>query len=107
MRHKNEETFRRNAQLYTGKTNNLQIGTRVWYLAPRRVKNKKASITDQWVGPYKVIKKISEVLIDIKPADYHGPTKTCHMSRIMPCAGNSTTKKRLPKNLNLDDKGDD
>ena len=35
MRHKNEATFRRNAQLYTGKTNNVQIGTRVWYLAPR------------------------------------------------------------------------
>ena len=107
MRHKNEAVFRRNAQLYTGKTNNLQLGTKVWYLAPRKLKNKKASITDAWIGPYKVIKKISEVLIDIKPADYHGPTITCHMSRIMPCAGNNTTKQRLPKNLNLDDQGDE
>lgn len=82
MRQKNDATFRRNAQLYTGKTNDIQVGTRVWYLAPRKVKQKKTGITDQWVGPYKVIKKISEVLIDIKPADYHGPTITCHMSHV-------------------------
>ena len=29
------------------------------------------------------------------------------MSRIMPCAGNNTTKQRLLKNLNLDDQGDE
>ena len=58
MRYKNEAVFRRNASLYSGKTNDVQIETRVLYLAPRRVKNKKASITDQWVGPYKVTRKV-------------------------------------------------
>ena len=45
--------------------------------------------------------------MDITPADYKGPTITCHMSRVMPCVGNSTTKQRIPKNLNLDDQGDE
>ena len=107
VRNKNNAVIRRNAQLYSGKTNNIAIGTRVWYLAPRKIKGKPGKITDSWLGPFKVVKKPTEVLVDIKPADYRGPTITTHMSRIIPCSDRPTTKQRVPNRVRLDDQGDE
>ena len=107
VRQKNNAVIKRNAQLYSGKLNEIAIGTRVWYLAPRKIQGKPGKITDSWIGPFKVIKKPTEVLVDIKPADYRGPTITTHMSRIIPCSDKPTTKQRIPNRVQLDDQGDE
>ena len=107
VRGKNEALIRRNAQLYTGKENKLGVGTRVWYLAPRKVKGKPNKITDQWVGPFKIVNKPNAVLVEITPADYSGPTITSHMARVVPCSDTPTSKQRIPKRLQVDDQGDE
>ena len=107
VRNKNNAVIRRNAQLYSGKTNHIGIGTRVWYLAPRKIKGKPVKITDQWIGPFKVISKPTAVLVEISPADYNGPTIVTHMARIIPCSNVQTTKQRIPNRIQLDDQGDE
>ena len=107
IRKKNNAVIKRNAQLYSGKINDIKIGTRVWYLAPRKIQGKPTKITDAWIGPYKVKRKPTEVLVDIAPADYRGPTITTHMSRIMPCSTTATTKQRIPNKVQLNDQGDE
>ena len=107
VRNKNNAVIKRNAQLYSGKKNEMEIGSRVWYLAPRKVKSKPSKLTDQWVGPFKVIGKPAAVLLELSPADYSGPTITTHMARVIPCSDVPTTKQRIPKTVNLDDQGDE
>ena len=107
VRNKNQAVIRRNAQLYSGKTNEIQIGTKVWYLAPRKVKGKPMKITDQWMGPFKVTGKPTPVLVEITPSDYEGPTITTHMARITPCSAVQSSKQRVPNRINIDDQGDE
>ena len=94
VRNKNNAVIKRNAQLYSGKTNHIEIGTRVWYLAPRKIKKKPLKITDRWTGPFRVISKPTAVLVEISPADYNGPTIITHMARIIPCSNVQTTASR-------------
>ena len=69
VRNKNNAVIKRNAQLYTGKACQIEVGTRVWYLAPRKVPRKPMKLTDQWIGPFKVLSKPTAVLVEISPAD--------------------------------------
>ena len=107
VRNKNQAVIRRNAQLYTGKTNELDIGTNVWYLAPRKIKGKPMKITDQWMGPFKITGKPTPVLVEITPSDYEGPTITTHMARITPCSPVGLRKQRIPNKITIDDQGDE
>ena len=107
VRNKNQAVIKRNAQLYTGKTNELEVGTNVWYLAPRKVKGKPMKITDQWMGPFKITGKPTPVLVEITPSDYEGPTITTHMARVTPCSSVRGNKQRIPNKINLDDRGDE
>ena len=107
VRNKNEAVIRRNTQLYTGKTNELKIGSKVWYLAPRKIKGKPMKITDQWMGPFKITGKPTPVLVEITPNDYEGPTITTHMARITPCSSVRLNKQRVPNRINIDDQGDE
>ena len=84
MRKNHEESIRRNAQLYHGDTKRYLIGDKVWYLCPRKVTAKPGKLTDQWLGPYKIIKRPAEVLYTIDPADYKGPTITVHAAQVFP-----------------------
>ena len=107
VRNKNQAVINRNAQLYTGRTNELKIGTKVWYLAPRKIQGKPMKITDQWMGPFRITGKPTPVLVEITPSDYEGPTITTHMARITPCSSVKVNKQRIPNNINIDDKGDE
>ena len=107
VRNKNNAVIKRNAQLYSGRTNQMEIGSRVWYLAPRKIKSKPNKLTDQWIGPFKVKSKPTAVLLEISPADYSGPTITTHMARVIPCSCVQTTKQRIPNKVRLDDQGDE
>ena len=107
VRNKNQAVIKRNAQLYSGKTNELKIGTKVWYLAPRKIKGKPMKITDQWMGPFKITGKPTPVLVEITPSDYEGPTITTHMARITPCSPVGLRKQRVPNKITIDDQGDE
>ena len=107
VRNKNQAVINRNAQLYTGRTNELKIGTKVWYLAPRKIQGKPMKITDQWMGPFRITGKPTPVLVEITPSDYEGPTITTHMARVTPCSSVKVNMQRIPNNINIDDKGDE
>ena len=107
MRQNNEATIRRNAKIYTGKKHDYVEDEKVWYLCPRRVKAKPAKLTDEWLGPYKIIERVAEVLYRIKPAEYDGPEITVHSARLLPYRPGTTVKSRVPANLETNDQGDE
>ena len=107
VRNRNKAVIKRNAQLYSGKLNQIEVGTRVWYLAPRKIPGKPLKLTDMWTGPFKVLSKPTAVLVEISPADYQGPTIITHMARVVICSDKVTTKQRIPKRLQLEDCGDE
>ena len=54
MRQNQQATIRRNTKLYSN-SKSFKVDDEVWYLCPRLVPGKPSKITDQWLGPYKVI----------------------------------------------------
>ena len=103
-----DAVLRRNAASYTGKNNAYNVNDLVWYLSPRKVKVKPPKITNQWLGPFRVTKKVSEVLLKITPAIYEGKVYTVHVGRIKPYLGklDEATGHRMPGRLDIDDEGD-
>ena len=107
MRQNQEAVIRRNAKLYTGKVETYAENQKVWYLCPRKVASKPRKLTDEWVGPYKIVKQVAEVLYKIRPCDYEGPEITVHAARLLAYKPNTTMKSRIPVNLRTDDQGDE
>ena len=107
MRQNNEATIRRNAKTYSGKKHEYEVDEKVWYLCPRKVKSKPEKLTDMWMGPYKIVERVAEVLYVIAPAEYEGPNITVHAARLLPYQPGTTTKSRIPVNLQMDDQGDE
>ena len=108
MRNSQEATFQRNAKLYTGKTYAFKQGDIVWYFCTRRVPGKPTKITDQWVGPYKVVGQPAPVLLQLKPADYEGEEVVVHVTRVRTYYGPKDQRKnQIPARLVLDDEGDE
>ena len=107
MRTNNEAVIRRNAKVYTGKKHEYEEDEKVWYLCPRRVKSKPSKLTDQWLGPYRIVERVAEVLYVIKPSEYEGPSITVHAARLLPYRPGTTVKSRIPANLQLNDQGDE
>ena len=107
MRANNEAVIRRNAKVYTGKKHEYEIDEKVWYLCPRKVESKPAKLTDEWLGPYKIVERVAEVLYVIKPSEYEGTSITVHAARLLPYKPGTTVKTRIPKNLQLNDQGDE
>ena len=101
MRENQQATIRRNTKLYSN-TKSFKVDDKVWYLCPRLVPGKPSKITDQWLGPYKIIEKVAEVLYKIKPADYEGAQMTVHVSRLAKHKGQGD-KVRIPKRLQIED----
>ena len=87
MRKHTEATFKRNALLYAGNANKFQVNDLVWIYSKRKVPNKPTKITDGWTGPYRVVGKPAEVLLDVTPADSEGRTTTVHVARATPVRG--------------------
>ena len=87
MRKHTEATFKRNARLYAGNANTFQVNDLVWIYSKRKVPNKPTKITDGWTGPYRVVGKPAEVLLDVTPADSEGRTTTVHVARATPVRG--------------------
>ena len=81
MRKHTEATFKRNARLYSGNANTFKVDDLVWVYSKRKVPNKPTKITDGWTGPYRVVGKPAEVLLDVTPAEAEGRTTTIHVAR--------------------------
>ena len=81
MRKHTEATFKRNARLYAGNANTFNVDDLIWVYSKRKVPNKPTKITDGWTGPYRVVGKPAEVLLDVTPAGTEGKTTTIHMAR--------------------------
>ena len=103
-----EATIRRNASGYVGLKFTFKVGDHVLYLSPRKVNNKPVKITDGWLGPYRVTKRISEVLYAIQPVDYEGPEIIVHAARLILKRDRAIGRKQqIPNNLQLDDEADE
>ena len=107
MRQNNEATIRRNAKVYSGKKHDYAEDEKVWYLCPRKVRSKPAKLTDEWLGPYKIVERVAEVLYVIKPAEYEGPSITVHSARLLPYTPGTTVKSRIPAHIETEDQGDE
>ena len=81
MRKHTEATFQRNAKLYAGNANNFQVDDLVWVFSKRKVPGKPTKITDGWTGPYRVLSKPAEVLLEVTPAGVEGRATTIHVAR--------------------------
>jgi dUTP pyrophosphatase len=101
MRENQQATIRRNTKLYSN-TKSFKVDDKVWYLCPRLVPGKPSKITDQWLGPYRIMERTAEVLYKIKPADYEGAQLTVHVSRLAKHKG-QRDKVRIPKRLQIED----
>ena len=98
MRKHTEATFQRNARLYTGNANNFQIDDLVWVFSKRKIPGKPNKITDGWTGPYRVVSKPAEVLLEVTPAGVEGRAVTVHAARVAPVRG-EVREGRNPLNL--------
>ena len=97
--------IRRNAHQYTGEANKWKSGDLVWYLTPRRILGKPEKITNQWLGPFKVIQQVSDMMLNITPVLHPGKTYTVHRSRIRAYHGSLAEAQlnRMPTDLRIDD----
>ena len=67
-------------------------------------------ITDQWLGPYTVVERPSDVILIVKPTDYEGKKVAVHVSRLSPYRGPKDPRKSSTPLYNiefLDDEGDE
>lgn len=108
IRRNNEAVIKRNASGYQNEKFNFKVGDKVMYLSPRKFGAKPGKITDQWIGPYTIIKRISDVLYRIKPTLYEGPSIAVHVARLVDAKQRTVGQKsQVPRNLVLDDEGDE
>ncbi|KMQ82837.1 integrase core domain protein [Lasius niger] len=64
----------------------FQEGDRVWFWNPKRRKGLSPKLQTSWEGPYKVIKKLSDVVIRIQKSPSSKP-KVVHYDRLAPYYG--------------------
>ena len=82
VRKNGDAIIRRNAILYSGKKNEFKPDELVWYLCPRKVTGKPDKWTSGWIGPFRVMSVMSEVLVTIKAISGLDKILTVHVSRI-------------------------
>ena len=104
----NEAVFRRNARLYSGNLQEYKVGDRVFYYTGRKLKNKPRKITFGWIGPYKLTRKVSDVIWVLTPCDTEGDEVTVHVTRIRPFYGPREGSKTIfPRVKDIEDLGDE
>ena len=101
-----EARFHRNAKQYSN-ADQWKVGDLVWVYSKRRVLGKPGKITDAWVGPYKIIAKPAEVLVEVIPAERAGRKITKHVTTLKRYNGmTGINKERTPLAI-ADDDADD
>ena len=104
----NEATFRRNSRLYSGNIHDYKVGDRVFYYTGRKLKNKPRKITFGWLGPYKLVRKVSDLIWVLAPCDKEGDEVLVHVTRIRPFYGPRETGRAVfPGVKDIEDLGDE
>ena len=62
---------------------NFNISQEVWLYNPRRVGGKSPKLQSNWEGPYKIIKRLSDVVFGIRKSNRH-KCKIVHSDRLAP-----------------------
>ena len=89
VRRHNQAVIRRNANLYSGRTEQFLPGSLVWYLSPTLARSDKPrKITNNWTGPWKVTRKISDTIFNIQPAHMEGREISVNVNRLALCTNN-------------------
>ena len=86
-------TIRRNAASYSG-ARKFEEGDRVWYFVTRKVPGKPAKMTNSWVGPYRIVKQVADVLYVIEPVnkDHNSKEVTVNITKLRRYYGVGQTK---------------
>lgn len=90
---KQQQTIRRNGELYGNTDHNFKEGDKVWFFTSRQIKDKSPKLTRCWIGPFKITKLINKVLVVI--VDSNNKANTVHVSRLKPVQGH-VSKGNIP-----------
>jgi len=60
---------------------NFNISQNVWFYNPRRKRGKSPKLQSNWEGPYKIIKKLSDAVYEIRKSNKH-KCKVVHSDRL-------------------------
>ena len=69
---------------------NFDTGQDVWFFNPRRERGKAPKLQNNWEGPFRIVKKLSEVVFKIRKSDRHR-CKVVHADRLAPFIGRNRT----------------
>ena len=103
IRRNGEAVIRRNSNLYAGNQEEWEPGTLVWYCSPRSVPGKPDKLVNAWRGPFKVVQRVAEVLVDICPSQTEGKTLRVHVTRLKRYHANPNSVMRGTVDVDLDD----
>ena len=110
MRKMGEITIRRNARQYSNKDPDFEPDTLVWYFSSRRIPQKPDKLTTSWTGPWKIIRRINQVMYLIKPAHTDtGRELTVHGAKLKPYDGDliNTGQGQIPRGMQEVEMDDD
>ena len=107
IRAQGEAQILRNAMVYEGNPDEWKPGNQVYYYTPRSVPGKSKKLTSSWLGPFTITRKVAPVLLGIKPSNQEGPERIVHISRLKPYHGSGGRTQLTPRQLDVDDEGDE
>ena len=79
---RSEARFRRNAKSYTGNKEQFKEGDKIWCSTPHKLEGKSGKITYAWLGPYTIIKILSDVMLEVMPSTTEGRAITIHRAKV-------------------------
>ena len=103
IRHNGKAVIRCNSNLYSGNQEEWEPGCLVWYYSPRPVSGKPDKLVNAWRGPFKVVQRVAEVLVDICPSGTEGKTLRGHVTRLKKYQANPRTVVRDTVDADMDD----
>ena len=107
IRAQGEAQIVRNAMVYEGRADEWKPGNQVYYYTPRSVPGKSRKLTSTWLGPFTITRKVAPVLLGIKPSNQEGPERIVHISRLKAYHGNNGRTQLTPRQLDIEDEGDE
>lgn len=73
---------------------------------PKLKIRKPVRLTNEWVGPYKITEQVANVLYKIQPVEFEGYEIIANAARLLKYKPETTTKSRIPKQLETHDEGE-
>ena len=80
IRRNGDAVIRHNSNLYAGNQEDWEPGSLVWYCSPRPVPGRPEKVVNAWRGPFRVVQRVAEVLVDICLSGTEGKTLRVHVT---------------------------